>query len=321
MLISVVIRTLNEQAYLDELLKAIAGQHVAEGDAVEVILVDSGSTDRTLEIARAHSCQIARIRKENFTFGRSLNLGCETAGGEILVFVSGHCVPTTKDWLLQLVRPIREGIVQYSYGRQIGRGTTKFSESRVFLKYFPAESILPQQGYFANNANAAVSRPAWEAHRFDEELTGLEDMKLGKSIKAAGGQVGYVSSAAVYHIHDETWTQVRRRYEREAFALAAIAPEISMTLRNFLSCMVRSVAKDSYWALRQRRLLTEIGGILFFRFNQFYGGYLGNQLAKDVARAHSRNYFYPDRQYEREAPGNEDDSPAAYQGPQQSRSW
>ena len=176
-------------------------------------------------------------------------------------------------------------------------------------------------GYFANNANAAVSREAWETHGFDETLTGLEDMKLGRDIKTAGGQIGYVAPAAVYHIHDETWAQVRKRYEREAFALASIAPEVAMTPTNFLSCVLRSIAKDSYRALGQRRLLKEIGGIFLFRINQFYGGYRGNRLAKDVSRAHSRNYFYPDRQYEREVPQNDNNRSAAYEGPQQSRSW
>jgi len=319
--ISVVIRTLNEQAYLEELLQGVAVQRLDEGDVVEVVLVDSGSTDNTLEIAGSYGCRIAHIQKEDFTFGRSLNLGCETADGDVLVFISGHCVPASDEWLRELIRPIKDGVVEYCYGRQIGRGTTKFSESRVFLKYFPKDSMLPQLGYFANNANAAVSRAAWLTHGFDESLTGLEDMKLGRDIKAQGGQIGYAAPAAVYHIHDETWSQVRTRYEREAFALASIAPEVAMTLQTFFSCVLRSIAKDSYRALQQKILLRELGGILLFRFNQFYGGYRGNRLAKDVSRAHSRNYFYPDRQYEQEVPGNDNNRPAAYEGPQQPRSW
>ncbi len=319
--ISVVIRTLNEQAYLEELLQGVDSQRLDDDDVVEVVLVDSGSTDNTIEIARSYGCRIARIRKEEFSFGRSLNLGCETAAGDILVFISGHCVPASDEWLRELIRPIKEKLVQYCYGRQIGRGTTKFSESRVFLKYFPTNSMLPQLGYFANNANAAVSRAVWLTHRFDEKLTGLEDMKLGRDIKARGGQIGYAARAAVYHIHDETWPQVRRRYEREAFALASIAPEVAMTFRTFVSCLLRSIAKDSYRAVQQRSLVRELGGIVLFRFNQFYGGYLGNRLAKEVSRAHSRNYFYPDRQYEQEVPGNDNNRPVAHEGPQQPRSW
>lgn len=226
-------------------------------------------------------------------FGRSLNLGCKTATGDVLVFVSGHCVPAGNDWLRTLIALIKDRLVHYCCDRQIGRGTTKFSESRVFLKYFPNESILPQQRYFANNANAAVSREAWEAHGFDEALTGLEDMRLGRDIKAAGGQVGYVASAAVYHIHNETWSQVRRRYEREAFALASIAPEIAMTVANFTSCVLRSIVKDSYWALRQRRLFQEFGRIVLFRLNQFYGGVQGKTSCKRCVPGAFAQLFLP----------------------------
>ena len=60
---------------------------------------------------------------------------------------------------------------------------------------------------------------AWKQHRFDESLTGLEDMYLGKKLCEEGSQIAYISSASVFHIHDESWGQVRVRYEREAVAL------------------------------------------------------------------------------------------------------
>src|SRR3546814_14976903 len=55
-------------------------------------------------------------------------------------------------------------------GRQIEReGYSKFSEKRMFLKYFPAQSCIPQQGFFCNNANAAIIKVAWAQHRFRSE--------------------------------------------------------------------------------------------------------------------------------------------------------
>ena len=82
--ISIVIRTLNEAMYLDHLLSAIAVQKIA-GLGHEVILIDSGSTDDTLSIAENHGRRILHIARDEFSFGRSLNMGCEAANGEILV--------------------------------------------------------------------------------------------------------------------------------------------------------------------------------------------------------------------------------------------
>ena len=96
MIISVVIRTLNEETYLSELLEKILKQSIENEDEVEIVIVDSGSSDRTLEIANKFNCRITNIKKEDFTFGRSLNQGSEFSNGDILVFISGHCIPVNE---------------------------------------------------------------------------------------------------------------------------------------------------------------------------------------------------------------------------------
>ena len=147
MLVSVVIRTLNEEKHLAELLSSIDRQQLDDLQ-VEKILIDSGSTDGTLAIAEQHGCRVFHIGKHEFTFGRSLNWGSKHAEGKILVYVSGHCVPATPSWLAELVSPLRKGISSYSYGRQVGRDTTKFSETKLFEKYYPETSRIPQTGFF-----------------------------------------------------------------------------------------------------------------------------------------------------------------------------
>ena len=79
--ISVIIRALNEEKYLGELLSAVARQKTGSL-GVETVLVDSGSTDRTQEIAKSHGTRITTISKEDFSFGRSLNIGCDFARGK-----------------------------------------------------------------------------------------------------------------------------------------------------------------------------------------------------------------------------------------------
>ena len=104
-LVSVVIRTLNEERYLPELLESIKAQE-SERFSVEVVLVDSGSTDNTLMIAESFGARIVHIAKRDFSFGRSLNLGCGSALGDYLVFISGHCIPVDAHWIDSLVAPL-----------------------------------------------------------------------------------------------------------------------------------------------------------------------------------------------------------------------
>ena len=292
MLVSVVIRTLNEATYLDELLQVIDSQIKDDFD-VEVVIIDSGSTDGSLSIAESHGCRITFITKEQFTFGRSLNMGSDFAKGDILVYVSGHCIPTENTWLIKLIKPIRDSIAGYTYGRQIGRDTTKYSEEKIFEKYFPFESKTTQNGFFCNNANSAIDRKIWSEYKFDEQVTGLEDMELAKRYCDQKGKVAYVAEACVYHIHNETWRQTRRRYEREAIALQLIMPEVQIGFFDMLRYIWISVFSDCRSAFAEGCFTKEFIGIIKFRIAQFTGSYRGNHDHRALSKKRKENYFYP----------------------------
>ncbi|MEL6725969.1 MAG: glycosyltransferase family A protein [Pseudomonadota bacterium] len=294
MTVSVVLRALNEEKWLDDALSACANQDLPEGTELELVLVDSGSTDRTLEIAKRHECQIFHIEKSEFTFGRSLNIGCEGASGEILVFISAHCIPQTKTWLRELISPLLDGKCDYVYGRQVGlEQVTRFSEHEVFEHYFGEESDLKQDGFFCNNANSALRRETWAKYRFDEAVTGLEDMVLAKLIHADNGQIGYVASAPVIHIHEETLQQVHRRYYREALTMRDILPEVHFRFTDFLWCLVSGISSDFRHAMRLNSFFKEAPGILGFRFMQFWGTYRGHNEHRVLSRAQKEEYYYP----------------------------
>ncbi len=292
MKVSVIIRTLNEQRYLPRLLEGIRSQ-VAKDFEMEIVIVDSGSTDATKKIAESTGCRITHIEKNEFTFGRSLNVGCEFANGEYLVFISGHCIPVSKDWLENLVRPLIEGKCSYSYGRQLGQGTTKFSECCLFFKHFPEYSLIPQNGIFCNNANSAISKHTWEKYRFDENLAGLEDMDLAKKLVSSGEHIGYVAEASVYHIHDESWGRVKNRYEREAYALRHILPEMQFYFRDFIKYFIAGIYEDSLLARKEKKLLGELKDIILFRLMHYWGTYRGHQIHRQSADELKDKYFYP----------------------------
>ncbi|CUH51518.1 glycosyltransferase [Shimia marina] len=291
MIASIVIRTLNEARHLDDLLVMIARQKT-DFD-VETVLIDSGSTDGTLKIAENHGCRITHITKAEFSFGRSLNWGCDHATGDMLILISGHCVPTDEHWLQNLCQPLIDGTVSYTYGRQIGDDDSYYSERRIFAKYFPDTSQVPQEGFFCNNANSAVLRSAWENYRFDEELTGLEDMELAKRMTADGHKVGYVAEAPVFHHHSETWQSVRRRFEREAIALRDIMPEVHLSRLDVLRCVVSSTFGDWRSAARNGITSTSRIDMLRYRWNQYVGSYKGNHEHRLLSQDLKQQYFYP----------------------------
>jgi rhamnosyltransferase len=294
---SIIIRTYNEARHLGELLAAIRDQDIPSSD-YEVILVDSGSTDGTLELAASQGAKEVFISREEFSFGRSLNYGCQAARGKTLVFVSGHCIPEDGSWLRNLTDPILDETVTYTYGKQRGGGNTKYSENQLFRKYFPENSMLPQEGFFCNNANAALSRAAWMRNPFNESVTGLEDMELAKRLVSQGQAIGYVAEAGVKHLHDETWRQIRWRYEREAIALQAIMPNIHVTRRDFIRYFAAGVLLDWGLALQDKRLHKELVNIVRFRWNQYRGSYRGNHEHRKLSQRQKEHYFYPTRKGE-----------------------
>lgn len=292
--VSIVFRALNEAKWFGQALEACQTQSVESGIEIELVLVDSGSTDDTIEIAKKHNCQIFHINKSEFTFGRSLNIGCEGATGDILVFISAHCIPVDEYWLQVLIQPLLDGDCDYTYGGQVGLdGVTRFSESQVFAHYYKAESNLSQDGIFCNNANSATTRKTWEKYKFDEAVTGLEDMVIAKAIVSDGGQIGYVADAKVTHIHEESLSQTNRRYFREALTMREIMPEVQFNFFDFTRCLMTGITHDLLEASREKVLMREAGGIFAYRFMQYWGTYRGHNEHRQLSRAQKETYYYP----------------------------
>ena len=92
---SVVVRAKNKEQTIEKALRGLRDQTVE----TEVILVDSGSTDRTVEMARPYCDRVIYIPPGAFTYGRALNLGARHASGEVVFALSAHCVPSSSKWV------------------------------------------------------------------------------------------------------------------------------------------------------------------------------------------------------------------------------
>jgi glycosyltransferase involved in cell wall biosynthesis len=288
--ISIVIRAFNEEQHIDRLLYGISQQNYPDP---EVILVDSGSTDRTLTIAGQYPVKVVHIKPEDFTFGRSLNTGIAAATGDFVVIISAHCYPVFPDWLDLLTQPFSNDDIALCYGKQRGGETNHFSEHQFFHKYFPDNSVLQQAHPYSHNANAAIRRALWETHPYDESLTGLEDLAWSSWAMDSGYEIAYVAEAEVIHQHDETMQQVYNRYKREAIALKQILPESSFTFSQFFRKWLGNTLYDLDQARRERILIKQISPILRFRLMQYWGHYRGFHYAGKIDSQLHRAFYYP----------------------------
>jgi rhamnosyltransferase len=307
---SIVIRAYNESIRLPRLLEGIQHQTIQD---VEIILVDSGSTDSTISIAESFGARIVRIPSDEFTFGRSLNFGVRAARRELVVIASAHVYPVYPDWLETLLNPFEDKRVALTYGKQRGAESAKFSEGQIFHQWYPDASDLNQATAFCNNANAAVRKSLWEKNSYDETLTGLEDLAWAKWAKEQGHAIAYVAEAEIVHVHHETPRGVFNRYRREAMAFKHIHHEAHFNTYDFLRLTTTNIFSDLYHATREGVLWKNVASIFWFRFMQFHGTRIGYRESS-LLTPQLRETFYYARERKKKEEKKREVEPIRYNG-------
>ncbi len=307
---SIVIRAYNEEKHIGRLLEGIRQQTVRD---VEIILVDSGSTDATVSVAESFGARVVSIRPEEFTFGRSLNLGVRAATRELVVIASAHVYPVYPDWLETLLRPFDDPRVALTYGKQRAPGTAKYSEGQIYHQWYPDASQPRQETAFCNNANAAIRKSLWEQNPYDETLTGLEDLAWAKWAKEQGYAIAYVAEAEIVHVHTETPRGVFNRYRREAMAFKRIHPEAHFSLYDFARLTTANILSDVWHAARERVLWRNLASIFWFRFMQFHATRIGYRESS-LLTPQLRETFYYARERRKKEGKKRDVEPIRYNG-------
>jgi CMP-N-acetylneuraminic acid synthetase len=195
-LVSLIIRTKNEERWIASCLRAVFSQTYRN---IEVIIVDNGSTDRTL--MRAQEFPVRLVHIEDFLPGKALNDGIRAARGEYLVCLSGHCIPVNAHWLESLVHDLSDPAVAGVYGRQEPLSYSSDFDKRDLITVFGLDRKIQIRDSFFHNANSAFRREVWERHPFDEQVTNIEDRVWGQQVISAGMKIVYEPEASVYHWH------------------------------------------------------------------------------------------------------------------------
>ena len=191
-------------------------------DEVEIVVIDSGSRDDSIAIARAFGARVHEILPERFNHGGTRNLGASLASGELMVFLSQDAEPQGADWLRRLSDPLRrDPTIAGVYGRQIPHPDAKPPE-RFFLEflYGPHPKLqraatrdeLSMQTTLFSNANSVIRRELLERFPFVEDIIMSEDQEWSRRVLLEGYAICYEPSAAVRHSHPYTVRAAFRRF-------------------------------------------------------------------------------------------------------------
>lgn len=214
--VDVVMRTKNCDWVVDRALEGLFSQRNRDFD---LFVVDSGSTDRTLEIVRRYPHRLVEIAASDYYPGRVLNMAMERTTSPIVVFQNSDTVPLEPralDWLLE---PFADPLVRATFARQLPRPDAHTWVREEYARTFPAQGN-PPTGMLYSLPFAAMRRSAWEEHPFYSDAWGSEDTEWGHREAALGYPPRYVPQAIVMHSHNYSLQQLygRRFIEGEADA-------------------------------------------------------------------------------------------------------
>lgn len=224
---SVVIPVLNGGERLRDCLNAVAAQELPGGH--ELIVVDSGSTDGSAELARGYG-RLLRISAGSFNHGLTRNLGVAAARGKSVALLVQDAVPLGRDWLAPLVEQVERPEVAGAYSRQLPRldcppfirarleswsaGRTERREkslaSEAELNSLPPAGRIERLSF--DNVSSCVKKEAWARFPFPARRFG-EDVHFAKAALLAGMKIVYEPHSAVEHSHaNSLWYEFRRVY-------------------------------------------------------------------------------------------------------------
>lgn len=205
-MITVLIRTYNEGHLLKRCLDVLDEQNIE----LNIIVIDSYSTDNTVKIAEEHNAHV--VQHYPFSYGGAINAGMSISNSEYVAILSGHCFIKTDNYFGLMLKRFEDSSVAAVYARQVSSKNSNILDKRNLLMTYRDVSIA---NYYFNNAASMIKKSVWEKHKFDETVEACEDLLWAKKVINDGYKIMYVPKAIIEHLHEETIAATLERYDKE----------------------------------------------------------------------------------------------------------
>ena len=183
----------------------------------EVIIVDSGSTDGTLELVKKYPVKIIHYQGpvgDKFNYAKALNLGAKEAKGEYLVRLSAHTFPCSRNWLREILKPFSDPLVAGTYSRQIHSPKSGlYHKLLCFLDFSRFHGLFEKLACYTMfwAASCAIRKKVWQKIPFDEKLGHTEDVAWALAVAKGGYKTVYVPKSVVRHSHYRSLGEIMKR--------------------------------------------------------------------------------------------------------------
>jgi glycosyltransferase involved in cell wall biosynthesis len=265
--VTVAIPVLNGAEYLDEVLSAVRAQEVDR--EVELLVVDSGSTDGSLEIAERHGARVHQIPKSEFSHGGTRNLMMELAQGDHVAFLTQDATPAHEGWLAGLLEGFEQAddvaaVFGPHFAREDASHVIKAEMKRHFANWGEGVAIdvqrldrspkglaayraEPGKLTFLSSVDFMLAREAWEQVPF-RPVPYAEDQLLGRELIEAGYAKVFHPRAAVLHSHHFPPRRFLQRYFDEYRGLREVLDHREPARPRHIVRTVRALTReDRMW--------------------------------------------------------------------------
>ena len=225
---SVIVRAKDKADTIGATLESLRRQTVP----VEIVVVDSGSTDGTLELAAREADQVLRIPPAEFSYGGALNAGAAAASCDVHASLSAHCVLPTDTWVADSLRRYERFDVAATNQRE----TTPAGEPIVGTYWQTLADAATHPGWGFSNHASTWRADVWKEHPFREDLLACEDKEWSWQVLASGRTIAYAPELFVGTVHRRAagLPSLVDRVAREAEAMVSMGAADPMSTAQFL---------------------------------------------------------------------------------------
>jgi rhamnosyltransferase len=253
--VSIIMRSYNEGWALRETLPALRAQDYKNW---ELIVIDSGSTDGSVDLIRqAQPQHFIQIKKEEYNPSRVMNHGMELAQTDFGIFLNADATPQGNNWLRPLVAALQDAKVAAVFGRQIPRPDCQAVFAHDYERCFGANRESTRWEHFFSMVSSGLRKDIWSRRGFLEKMQYSEDDEYTRWCREQGYGVVYVPESVVMHSHNYTAQQAYKRSFGEAKALAAVwnePPERINFSRTVVLGWTNDARRDLIFCAREKRL-------------------------------------------------------------------